>query len=118
MNPVTAKKVEVSSEAARSQMNQANDTESYVQAAETQALLTESDFKRITGTINYVGKGTKSFYAYVAGDDGKEYSITENIYSETDHAKEVIQKGNIISFVPKEGKKKPYATDVKVKYPE
>lgn len=116
VNPVTAKRVEISSEEARSQMNQANDTESYTQTAETQVLITESDFKRVTGTISYVGKGAKSFYAYVACDDGKEYSITENIYSETDHANEVIQKGNMISFVPKEGKKKPYATDVKVKF--
>lgn len=114
VNPAMAKM----SEEARSQMNQANDTESYAQTDETQVLITESDFKRVTGTISYVGKGAKSFYAYVAGDDGKEYSITENIYSETDHAKEVIQKGNMISFVPKEGKKKPYATDVKVKFLE
>ena len=76
------------------------------------------DSGRVTGTVKYVGKGTKSFYAYVVGDDGKEYSITENIYSGTDHAKEVIRKGNKISFVPEEGKKKPLATDVKVKSPE
>lgn len=49
-----------------------------------------------------VGKGTKSFYAYVAGNDGKEYSITESIYFKTDHAIKVIQKGNKISFVPEE----------------
>ncbi len=68
---------------------------------------------RISGTIRYVGKGTKYFYAYVAGDDGKEYSITESIYAETDHAKEVIRRGNKVSFVPLEGKKKTFATNVK-----
>ncbi|MDE6566809.1 MAG: hypothetical protein K2K70_03625, partial [Lachnospiraceae bacterium] len=118
VHPPMAEKTEISSEADFTQVNQANETDSYVQAAETQALITTADFKRVTGTINYVGKGTKSYYAYVTGDDGKEYSITEGIYSETNHAKEVIQKGNKISFVPKEGKKKPFATDVKVEYPE
>ena len=65
-------------------------------------------------TVKYVGKGRKSFYAYVAGNDGKEYSITENIYFKTENAIEVIQKGNKISFVPEEGKRKPVATEVKM----
>lgn len=69
--------------------------------------------RRVTGTVKYVGKGNKGFYAYVAGDDGKEYYINERIYSEMNRAKELIQKGNKISFVPKEGKKKPFATEVK-----
>lgn len=54
-----------------------------------------------------------NFFAYVTGDDGKEYSINEGIYSVTEHAEELIRKGNKISFVPEEGKKKPLATDVK-----
>ncbi len=74
----------------------------------------EEDSKRVAGTIRYVGKGTKYFYAYVAGNDGKEYSITENIYAETNRAEEVIQKGNKISFVPMEGKKKILATRVEL----
>lgn len=83
------------------------------QAAETQASVTDAELRRVTGTVKYVGKGTKSFYAYVTGTDGKEYSITENIYSGTDRAREVIRKGNRISFVPEEGKKKALATLVK-----
>lgn len=84
--------------------------EDHVRDRETPLL--EKDSTRITGTIRYVGKGTQYFYAYVAGDDGKEYSITENIYAGTDQAKEVIRKGNKVSFVPVEGKKKPLATRV------
>ena len=89
-------------------------TKVHMQAAETQIPVTNAESRRMTGTVQYVGKGTKSFYAYVAGDDGKEYSITENIYFETDHAMEVIQKGNKISFIPKEGKKKLFATQVEL----
>ena len=65
-------------------------------------------------TVKYVGKGRKSFYAYVAGNDGKEYSITESTYSKTEHAIEVIQKGKKISFIPGEGNKKLFATEVKM----
>lgn len=106
---------ENSSKVALTQSEQTKRIESRTQAAETQTLATKADIKRVTGTIKYVGKGTKSFYAYVIGDDGKEYSITESIYSETNHAKEVIQKGNKISFVPEEGKRKPLATDIQKK---
>ncbi len=77
-------------------------------------IIMKAGLKRVTGTIKYVGKGKKYFYAYVIGDDGKEYSITETIYSETNHAKEVIQKGNKISFIPEERKNKLFATDVKL----
>lgn len=75
--------------------------------------VSEPSAGRVTGTVKYVGKGRRSFYAYVDGDDKKEYSIPESIYSGTDRADEVIQKGNRVSFVPEEGKKKPLATDVK-----
>ncbi len=78
------------------------------------ASVIDADLRRITGTVKYVGKGTKSFYAYVTGDNGKEYSITESIYSNMESATEVIQKGNKISFVPEEGKKKLFATEVKM----
>ncbi len=88
-------------------------TELRMQVNETQMPVIDADLRRITGTVKYVGKGTKSFYAYVAGVDGKEYSITENIYLKTEHAIEVIQKGKKISFVPEEGKKKLFATEVK-----
>lgn len=90
--------------------DQVHKTELDVQAAS----VIDADLRRITGTVKYVGKGTKSFYAYVTGDDGKEYSITESIYSDMESATEVIQKGNKISFVPEEGKKKLFATEVKM----
>lgn len=86
---------------------------SRAQTTKTQPPVTKAESGRVTGTVRYVGTGRKSFYAYVAGDDGKEYSITEKIYSETYDADDIIQKGNRISFVPEEGKKKPLATDVK-----
>ena len=94
--------------------DQAHETKLYMPVAETQIPIIDVDLRRITGTVKYVGKGTKSFYAYVAGNDGKEYSITESIYFKTDHAIEVIQKGNKISFVPEEGQKKLFATQVKL----
>lgn len=94
--------------------DQAQETKLYMPVAETQIPIIDVDLRRITGTVKYVGKGTKSFYAYVAGNDGKEYSITESIYFKTDHAIEVIQKGNKISFVPEEGQKKLFATQVKL----
>lgn len=93
--------------------DQTHDTKLYVQIAETQTPVIDEDLRRITGTVKYVGKGTKSFYAYVAGVDGKEYSITESIYLETEHAIKVIQKGNKISFIPEKGRKKIFATQVK-----
>lgn len=84
------------------------------QVAETQAPDINADLRRVTGTVKYVGKGAKSYYAYVVGNDGKEYSITESIYLNTDNAIEVIQKGNKISFVTEEGKNKMFATQVEL----
>lgn len=69
--------------------------------------------QRVTGTISYLRKGSSSFYAYVIGDDGKDYYLRESTYSQTERAKEVIQKGRRISFVPKAGKSKPIATEVR-----
>ena len=94
--------------------DQVHETKLQVQVAETQIPVIDADLRRITGTVKYVGKGTKSFYAYIAGNDGKEYSITESIYFKTDRAIEVIQKGNKISFVSEKGKKKMFATQVKL----
>ena len=136
--PVTAEKAERFPEASRAQTGQTQRKAPRVPTAEVQALrvsevsaevqtsrvsevfaevqtsrVSEPSAGRVTGTVKYVGKGRRSFYAYVDGDDKKEYSIPESIYSGTDRADEVIQKGNRISFVPEEGKKKPLATDVK-----
>ena len=85
-----------------------------MQVDETRTLVIDADFRRITGTVKYVGKGTESFYAYVVGADGKEYSITESCYSKIENAIEVIQKGKKISFIPREGNKKLFATAVKM----
>ena len=87
------------------------------QAEEPQASAKEEKGNRIFGSVKYVGKGTNSFYAYVSGSDGKEYCITEKVYSKTERAAEVIQKGKKISFVPEEGKRKPLAVEVRVNEP-
>lgn len=64
-----------------------------IRAEESQAPAKEEKGNRIFGRVKYVGKGTNSFYAYVSGNDGKEYCITEKVYSKTERAAEVIQKG-------------------------
>lgn len=115
VNPVGGEKTELSPKEEPVQRNRVQKAEPHARVAETHMPVSKDskdDPERVTGTIRYMGKGTNNPYAYVAGDDGKEYSINEKIYSETDRAEEVIQKGNKISFVPKEGKKKPLATDV------
>lgn len=88
--------------------------EPHMQAAETRMPVIDTDSGRITGTVKYVGKGTKSFYAYVVGEDGKQYSITESIYSRMENAVKMIQKGNKISFVPQKGEKNLFATAVQM----
>ena len=92
----------------------AHKNEPRMQDDEIHTLVIDADFSRITGTVKYVGKGTESFYAYVVGVDGKEYSITESCYSKIENAIEVIQKGKKISFIPREGNKKLFATAVKM----
>lgn len=94
--------------------DQVSKTELCIQTGEARIPVIDADLRRITGTVKYVGRGLKSFYAYVLGADGKEYSITENIYSKTEHAIEVVQKGKKISFIPEEVKKKLFATKVKM----
>lgn len=91
------------------------DEDVHLVMVEKTGVSSKTDFNLVTGMIRYVGKGKKGSYAYVAGNDGKEYSISESIYSETNQAEEVIQKGNKISFVPENGEKKLLATDVKLK---
>lgn len=105
-----SEKTKILPETVLTQINQVNKSDLQVQDVH----ITKEDCKRVTGIIKYVGKGSKCYYAYVNGDDGKEYSITESIYLQTNRAIEVIQKGNKISFVPEEGKKKTFATDVKL----
>lgn len=92
----------------------AHKNESRMKDDEIRTLVVDADFRRITGTVKYVGKGTESFYAYVVGADGKEYSISESTYSKTENAIEVIQKGKKISFIPGARNKKLFATEVEI----
>lgn len=67
---------------------------------------------RITGTVQYVGKGKMSNYAYVIGDDGVKYTINETNYSATDNADQIIRKNAVISFVPIQGQNRSYAEKI------
>ncbi|MCD8021586.1 MAG: AAA domain-containing protein [Lachnospiraceae bacterium] len=87
------------------------DEQVYMKAADGQG--DEERAGRMAGTVRLVGKGKKSFFAYVAGNDGEEYVITEDIYAKTEHAEKVIRKGQKISFVPEKGSRKPSATEVR-----
>ena len=69
------------------------------------------DAQGIMQTDYFQQRNGKTYYF---GADGKEYSITESTYSKTEHAIEVIQKGKKISFIPGEGNKKLFATEVKM----
>lgn len=84
-----------------------------VRSPEAPAPAAGAPSRRVTGTVSFVGKGSKSFFAYISGDDGKEYSINESMYSKTAQAAKVIQKGRRVSFIPKAGVKKPLAADVR-----
>ena len=52
----------------------------------------------ISGTVNCVGMGRNSRYAYVEGDDGNNYTISENVYSRTNDADVIIVHGSRILF--------------------
>lgn len=93
-------------------VSQDEQDEEQTQNAET--LSTKVDVKCMTGRITCVGDGEKNPIANVKGDDGKQYRITKNIYAKTDQAKEVIQKGNKISFTPSERGNTLYATYIKL----
>lgn len=79
--------------------------------AEDKAIVSD---RHIIGMVGYVGKGSRASYAYVKGEDGKEYSVNEAIFIETKDADEIIQKGRSVSFVPAPatGKGKPLATKI------
>lgn len=53
---------------------------------------------RITGKVTYVGKGESAKYAYVIGNDGNKYTITEDVFKNTCNADAVIVKDGCISF--------------------
>ncbi len=69
--------------------------------------------ERLRGKVRYVGNGKRAKYAYVEGDDGKEYTITEHIYKKTENADVVIKAENYITFVPKQSDKSVWATEIK-----
>lgn len=64
----------------------------------------------ISGTITYVGVGKKSGskFAYIKGDDGDEYRLSEWDYPKIEHANDIIIKGNRIKFVIKAKGKDKY----------
>lgn len=55
---------------------------------------------RITGTIQKVGTGRRTKYAYVTGCDGEKYIVNETTYAATAHAETLICENAVISFVP------------------
>ncbi len=67
---------------------------------------------RIKGKINYVGTGKQARYAYVSGDDGKEYTITEDEFLKTDNADIVIVKDGYVSFAFSERGERRFAENV------
>ena len=68
---------------------------------------------RITGIIKFVGNGRITKYAYVTGDNKKEYTITESIFSQTENADTFIKKGTAISFVAQMENNRLLATQIK-----
>lgn len=73
--------------------------------------------ERMAGEVRVVRQGTRTVYAYVSGDDGNEYYISETISAKLPQAEEILQKGKRISFVPQAGRKKPYATEIEPETP-
>ena len=57
--------------------------------------------RRITGKVTGVNTNpmTNKKYAYVKGNDGEKYTVTEQIFSETPDADDIICKGKTISFI-------------------
>lgn len=102
VKPAAAKKVEAPPRAVLPQKAPVPAAAPRVRPAEGPAPSPEA---RMTGTVKYVGKGSETSFAYVSGDDGNDYSIPESIFSRTEKAKDVIQKGKRVSFVPKAGKR-------------
>ncbi len=60
---------------------------------------------RLFGTVSRVGKGKKSSYAYIKGDNGKTYVISEQLYPEISSAPIILKKDNRVSFVVEDEKK-------------
>lgn len=71
---------------------------------------------RLKGVITRVYKGKKTNYAYIKGDDGIEYTLSEDEYDMVENADKIIKRKNRISFVINEEKSnsnKIYIVDVK-----
>ena len=70
---------------------------------------------KLTGTVISVhdAKGGRSKYAFVAGSDGKRYTISDSVYSSTPDAESIITEGAQVSFRPaKQSEKHNYADTV------
>ncbi len=69
---------------------------------------------RLTGTVKYVGNGSRARYAYIKGSDGSEYTVTEDEYAKTPDAAKIIRKGNKVSFEPDaQPERKPLAAEIR-----
>lgn len=68
---------------------------------------------RIIGTVVHVGMGKKTKYAYIKGRDGKKYTVSEDIFSETVNADKVIEKNKRVSFSARQDKKYLLACDIR-----
>ena len=73
----------------------------------------EKSEPRIVGTVVYVGMGKTAKYAYIKDRDGKKYTVTEGIFSETENADNVIVKDKRVSFSVREGEKYLLAYDIR-----
>lgn len=62
--------------------------------------------KRLKGKITRVGRGRKAIYAYIDGDDGVQYALSENEYPNVENASDIIQQEKRISFVIDDQQKK------------
>ncbi len=78
----------------------------------SQRTVPESD-GHVTGTVTFFKSTETSAYAYIQGDDGNKYTITESIYSKTENAADTIYKNARISFTPSLFNGKRYAHDVR-----
>lgn len=67
---------------------------------------------RVKGKVTFVGNGKKNKYAYIEGNDGKRYTVTEAVYSNTSNADAVIRVNKTVSFIPKIINSKMFADNI------
>ncbi len=73
---------------------------SYVKQHQTVIPFTaKPQVKYIQGTVKFVGKGKNSNYAYIIGDDGKQYTLFENTFARlSPNVQKAVQSGARITF--------------------